>query len=279
MSTTTPTASSSSSNIDAMIEESLRVYEMETNKSLHPLMDELKGKSTADILAVFRTQVTEFKEFASEDKLMKSLNPIVNVLCASSSVIGVGVALVFSPAIVIFSRVNILLSAAKGVIASHDVLIEIFELLGNFFNRLEKHTEKATMAAIKNIIVGTMVEVLKIFAFMTKEVNQGQVERLFKSFFKNLIGSDIIKGTLSKLDRLTQEESNRLIGHTSNTVDCVEDGVVAGRKENKLASNKLQQSIEGVSVSLEQSIKDRKERESREDEEKHSWFFSPVSLG
>ncbi|KAF8271625.1 hypothetical protein EI94DRAFT_1796953 [Lactarius quietus] len=268
MSTTTPTASSSSSNIDAMIKESLRVYETETNKSLCPLMDELKGKLTADILAIFRTQVTEFKEFASEDKLMKSLNPIVNVLCVSSSVIGVGIALVFSPAI-----------AAKGVIVSHDALIEIFELLGNFFNRLEKHTEKATMVVIKDIIVGTMVEVLKIFVFMTKEVNRGRVERLFKSFFKNLIGSDIIKGALSKLDRLTQEESNRLIGHTSNTADHVKDGIVAGHEENKLASDKLQQSIEGVSVSLEQSIKDRKERESHEDEEKRSWFFSPVSLG
>ncbi|KAF8266816.1 hypothetical protein EI94DRAFT_1701459 [Lactarius quietus] len=175
MSKTTPTASSPSSNIDAMMEESLRVYETDTNKSLRPLMDELKGKSTADILAAFRTQVKEFKEFASEDKLMESLNPIVNVLSVSSSVIGAGVALVFSPASVIFAGVDVLLSAAKGVIESHDALLEIFERIGNFFNRLEKHTEKATMEAIKDIIVETMVEVLKIFAYMTKEVNRGRV--------------------------------------------------------------------------------------------------------
>ncbi|KAF8260250.1 hypothetical protein EI94DRAFT_1706446 [Lactarius quietus] len=213
MSTTTPTTSSSSSNIDAMIEEALKEYETETNKSLRPLMDELKGKSTADILAVFRTQVKDFKEFASEDKLMKSLNPIVNVLCASSSVIGAGVALV-----------------AKDVIASHDALIEIFERIGNFFNRLEKHTEKATMEAIKDIIVETMVEVLKIFAFMTKE----RFRAACQEFFKNLIGSDVIKGALNKLDRLTQEEGNRLIGHTSNTADRIEGDVGAARGELKV---------------------------------------------
>ncbi|KAF8260253.1 hypothetical protein EI94DRAFT_1706449 [Lactarius quietus] len=254
MSTTTPTTSSSSSNIDAMIEEALKEYETETNKSLRPLMDELKGKSTADILAVFRTQVKDFKEFASEDKLMKSLNPIVNVLCASSSVIGAGVALVFSPASVIFAGVDGLLSVAKDVIASHDALIEIFERIGNFFNRLEKHTEKATMEAIKDIIVETMVEVLKIFAFMTKEVKLGKTsgsspditfpvtdgdsERLVKSFFKNLIGSDVIKVALSKLDRLTQEEGNRLIGHTSNTADRIEGDVGAARGELKVVVTK-----------------------------------------
>ncbi|KAF8257082.1 hypothetical protein EI94DRAFT_81395 [Lactarius quietus] len=267
MSTTTPTTSSSSSNIDAMIEEALKEYE----KSLRPLMDELKGKSTADILAVFRTQVKDFKEFASEDKLMKSLNPIVNVLCASSSVIGAGVALVFSPASVIFAGVDGLLSVAKDVIASHDALIEIFERIGNFFNRLEKHTEKATMEAIKDIIVETMVEVLKIFAFMTKEVKLGKTKRLVKSFFKNLIGSDVIKVALSKLDRLTQEEGNRLIGHTSNTADRIEGDVGAARGELKVVGDEVKvvgDEVKGVSADLKQHIKDGKEREAREDEEK-----------
>ncbi|KAF8257369.1 hypothetical protein EI94DRAFT_1709175 [Lactarius quietus] len=260
MSTTTPTTSSSSSNIDAMIEEALKEYE----KSLRPLMDELKGKSTADILAVFRTQVKDFKEFASEDKLMKSLNPIVNVLCG------------------------------KGRYCEPRCADRVFERIGNFFNRLEKHTEKATMEAIKDIIVETMVEVLKIFAFMTKEVKLGKTsgsspditfpvtdgdsERLVKSFFKNLIGSDVIKGALSKLDRLTQEEGNRLIGHTSNTADRIEGDVGAARGELKVVGDEVKvvgdevkvvgDEVKGVSADLKQHIKDGKEREAREDEEK-----------
>jgi len=116
-----------------LIEASLTRYEEEMKKDLrtHPLMAKLKPeacKSTAEILDVFRTQVEQFKEFASgDDKLMKSLNPIVNVLYASSSVIGTGVGLVssirmilprsntfqaFSPANVIFAGAGVLLSVA-----------------------------------------------------------------------------------------------------------------------------------------------------------------------
>jgi len=101
-----------------LIEASLTRYEEEMKKDLrtHPLMAKLKPeacKSTAEILDVFRTQVEQFKEFASgDDKLMKSLNPIVNVLYASSSVIGTGVGLAFSPANVIFAGAGVLLSVA-----------------------------------------------------------------------------------------------------------------------------------------------------------------------
>ncbi|KAF8257736.1 hypothetical protein EI94DRAFT_1791533 [Lactarius quietus] len=262
MSETTPTAPSL---LDAMIKESLDEYEKEAEESLLPLIQDLKGKSIANILADFDKQAKDFKKSATDDKLIESLNPIVNVLCVSSDVIGAGVGLVFPPASVIFAGV--------------DVHLSIFEHVGNFCKRLAEHTERATMEAIKDIIVKTMIEVLKIFAFMTKEIKRGKAKRVVKSFFTNLFGSDVIKGALSKLNSLTQEEGNRLIAHTSNTADRMEVSVVAGREENKLASDKLQQSIEGVSVSLEQFIKDRKEWEAHEEKEKRSWLFSPASLG
>ncbi|KAF8257377.1 hypothetical protein EI94DRAFT_1709182 [Lactarius quietus] len=190
MSKTPPTASSSSTLDDIM--KDLR-EQYEKNESLRPFIKKLEGKSTAaEISAIFRDQVKEY-DSASYDKLMKSLNPIVNVLCASSSVIGAGVGLVFKPASVIFAGANVLLSvaivldhphsnwsdaeftqAANGVIASYNALIVIFEDIGNFFHRLEKNTEKATMEAIKDIIAQTMDEVFKIFAFMTKEVKLGR---------------------------------------------------------------------------------------------------------
>ncbi|KAF8266148.1 hypothetical protein EI94DRAFT_232026 [Lactarius quietus] len=189
MSKTTPTASSSSpSNIHDIIEASLRKYEEETKKDLRaePLMAKLKPeacKSAAEILAVFRTLVEQFKEFASgDDKLMKSLNPIVNVLYASSSVIGAGIGLVFSPANVIFAGAGVLLSAAKDVIASHDALVEIFDRIGHVFKRLEEYTDMPKMEVIKDILVEIMVEVLKIFAIMTKEIKQGRA-KAFQGFF------------------------------------------------------------------------------------------------
>jgi hypothetical protein len=98
MSNTTPTASSSSSNLQAVFEASLKEYEKKTKKSLltHPLMAQFQAcKSPADILAVLRSHASKFGEtMSADDRLIKWLEPIVNVLSASSSVISAGVGMV-----------------------------------------------------------------------------------------------------------------------------------------------------------------------------------------
>ena len=100
MSNTTPTASSSSSNLEAIFTSSLKEYEKKTEKSLltDPLMARFHAcDSPTDILGVLRSQVAQFEETtAADEKLIKWLNPIVNVLSASSSVISAGVGLVNS---------------------------------------------------------------------------------------------------------------------------------------------------------------------------------------
>ena len=104
MSKTTPTASSSySSKLHATFEASLKEYEKKTEKSLltHPLMVQLQNcNSPTDILVVLRSQVAQFEQITTpvwaDDKLIKWLDPMVNVLSASSSVISAGVGLVNS---------------------------------------------------------------------------------------------------------------------------------------------------------------------------------------
>ncbi|KAF8265071.1 hypothetical protein EI94DRAFT_387423 [Lactarius quietus] len=269
---TTPTASSSSTLDDIM--KDLR-EQYEKDESLRPFMKKLEGKTTAaEISAVFRGQVKEYNS-APYDKLMNSLNPVINVLCASSSVIGAGVGLVFSPASVIFAGADALLSAANGVIASYNALTVVFEHIGNFFHRLEKNTEKPTMEAIKDVIVDTMAEVLKIFAFMTKEVKLGRTMRFLKNFARDLIGKAVIQDALSKLDRLTQEGVNRVIEHVSNTTDRIESNVGAALGELRVVHRELGP----ISQNIDWLVKDGQERKTREDEEKGSWFFSPASLG
>ena len=99
----------------------------------------------------------------------------------------------FSPANVVFAGAGVLLSVAiflnlprsersdtepiqavQGVIASHDALAIIFEQIENFFKRLEEHAEVPMTEAMKGIMVKIMVEVLEIFAIMTKELRQGR---------------------------------------------------------------------------------------------------------
>ena len=102
MSKTTPTApNSSSSNLPAnavIFEASLKEYEKKTEKSLvtHPLMAQLQAcDSPAATLKLLRSQAAQVQQTTSaDDKLIKWLDPIVNVLSASSSVISAAVGLV-----------------------------------------------------------------------------------------------------------------------------------------------------------------------------------------
>ncbi|KAI9429068.1 hypothetical protein H4582DRAFT_379107 [Lactarius indigo] len=94
---------------------------------------------------------------------------------------------VFSPAKVIFAGIGVLLLASKDVAASHDILIDIFERIENFFKRLEAYTEVPQTAAMTDVIVKIMVEVLSIFAIATKEIRQGERRNSSKSLLEDEI--------------------------------------------------------------------------------------------
>ena len=57
--------------------------------------------------------------------------------------------------------------------ASKDILAELFERIGFFFNRLEAYTEVTPTPAMIGIITEIMVEVLTIFGIATKELRRG----------------------------------------------------------------------------------------------------------
>ncbi len=68
--------------------------------------------------------------------------------------------------------------AAKDVSAAQEALIDIFERVENFLKRLETYTEVQPTAAMTDIIVKIMVEVLNILAIATKEIKQGRTSEL-----------------------------------------------------------------------------------------------------
>ena len=68
--------------------------------------------------------------------------------------------------------------AAKAVSEAQEALIDIFERIENFFKRLEIYTEVRPSAAITDIIVKIMVEVLNILGIATKEIKQGRTSEL-----------------------------------------------------------------------------------------------------
>ncbi|KAH8976993.1 hypothetical protein EDB86DRAFT_3011949, partial [Lactarius hatsudake] len=183
-----PLTSTSSSNFGSIFRSAFKAYKKRTGRDIssHPLATWLNTCDSPDaIRAVLRAQVQEFDRSRRDDeRLTKWLNPTVNVLYAFSSTLAEGVGLVFSPAKVVFAGIGVLLLVSKDVAASHDTLIDIFERIENFFKRLEAYTEVPQTAAMTDVIVEIMVEVLSIFAIATKEIKQGRA----KKFLTKLAG-------------------------------------------------------------------------------------------
>ena len=72
---------------------------------------------------------------------------------------------------------------AKDATSSRDKLIDIFNRIERFFHRLEIYTGIIPTAAMRDIIIEIMVEVLTILAIATKEVKRGRMSKLLPHVF------------------------------------------------------------------------------------------------
>ena len=61
--------------------------------------------------------------------------------------------------------------------ASKDTLIDIFERMESFFQRLDIYTRVSPPPEMIDIIVRIMVEVISILGMATKEMNQGRMSK------------------------------------------------------------------------------------------------------
>jgi hypothetical protein len=133
--------------------------------------------------------------------------------------------------------------AAKDVDASEDVLVDLFGRIENFIRRLESYTEVRPTAAMMNVIVNIMVEVLTILGIATKEIKQRRASELIianssdltyghaEKYMKKLLGKNDIESALKRLDTLTQEEARmatvevlKMMRGVDNKVNDVLDG-------------------------------------------------------
>ena len=89
----------------------------------------------------------------------------------------------------------------------------------SFFIRLEKYIHVRPSAAMTDVIVKIMVEVITILGVVTKEVGQGRTSMSFlvdvhlpnidlraERFLKRLVGRKDIEDALQRLEKLTREE-------------------------------------------------------------------------
>ena len=80
------------------------------------------------------------------------------------------------------------------------MLIDIFVRIESFFKRLELYTEVQPTAAMTDVIVKILIEVLSILAIATKEIKQGRSSKSNSSincssypFFIRKIGEEAVR--------------------------------------------------------------------------------------
>ena len=63
----------------------------------------------------------------------------------------------------------------KDVIGSYDALLDLFESLGNFVQRLDIYTKMTPTSVMIEIIGKIIVELLSTLALATKQIKQGRL--------------------------------------------------------------------------------------------------------
>lgn len=120
------------------------------------------------------------------------------------------------------------------------MLVDVFLRIENFFKRLESYMVVTPTAAMTEVIVKTLAEVLSIIATATKEIKQGRPSMLFDYYFtfldlyslekfvKKLLGRNDIEDALKRLDSLTIEEARMAIAETLKVTNRVDNKVTGG---------------------------------------------------
>ena len=114
-----------------------------------------------------------------------------------------------------------ILQAAKDVSASHEVLLDLFERMEDFFKRFKVYSRSLLNTELAGILVKVVVKVLNILSLATKEVEQSRASESIPHFqctcsttlinyleryIKRLAGKKDIKNAVGELENLIQGE-------------------------------------------------------------------------
>ncbi|KAH9021033.1 hypothetical protein EDB84DRAFT_549436 [Lactarius hengduanensis] len=254
------------SNFQSIL-DALDKYAEQTGINLNenPSADKVKGcESPNAILLLLQDNLEAFKNYRDQNrKFVDCLSPVIQFVHAFSGILGETAGLVpFQPAKLIFVGINVLFTAADGVSASYDALLELFECLGNFLKRLHIYAGISLDPSMMDMIAKIMVELISILALAKKYINRGRL----KQFAKKLLGDSEIETILKRLDRLTQEEARMTAAQTLavvhgllNNMKVVMDGGDASTSTIRQTLVALQQ----VANEINKMKRDRLQRDAR----------------
>jgi len=226
----TDRSSAKRAKFTAIFDAATNEYKTLTNQDLatHPFAAALRNSRSPDsVLDVFRTQAQSFNTFPKgDDKLMTWLTPIIHIVLTFSGTLD-GIGLPFSPAKTLFTGIGILLGAVRDVNASYELLVNLFERIQLFLQRLNHYTAVTLTPDMTELLAKIMAQILFILALSTKTMK----ERKIKKIVKMIAGkTDHVEDALEILDMLTKEENLTAAVRTLEVLQDVNGNVRATRK-------------------------------------------------
>ncbi|KAI0245848.1 hypothetical protein BJV78DRAFT_1158332 [Lactifluus subvellereus] len=193
-STSNQAAGPSVSNFTSIFETATKEYKKLTKKDLHnhPFAAQFdRCDSPGAVLGVFQNEAQAFDQFRNGDeRLMKWLSPTVHILFTFSATLGEGIGLPFPSAKTIFTGIGVLLSAAKDVVTNQDTLVNLFERIQFFLQRLDIYIGMQLTIEMKDVLGKIMAQVLSILALSTKEMTQGRISEPIDSIYVSRLTSE-----------------------------------------------------------------------------------------
>ncbi|KAF8266092.1 hypothetical protein EI94DRAFT_1803580 [Lactarius quietus] len=268
-----------------ILHDALTKYQKKTKKNLleYWLATELKScESTNAVLGILQDQVKAVEgTSAADQKLMKHIGSLVNILTLISDALSRGISLAFPPAKVIFSEISVLVSVAKGVKACHDALADLYGRIKDFFKHFKVYMESSPTTELLEVLVKVVVEILSILSIATQAMEQS----LTKKFLKQLVGRTDIEEGLKKLDKLIQGEHGmamaQVLKATTEIKDDVKELVLTIEQMSKKAGQdksgdlqwSAQQNVQGILSKLPKTLDETYEhvlRDIQEDNKEHA---------
>jgi hypothetical protein len=148
---------------------------------------------------------------------------------------GIGVLLAVSAAANPLLRIHVTSSSqvVKDVVASHDTLINLFERIHFFLQRLNSYTGIPLSSGLTELLGMIMAQTLSVLALSTKEMTERRIsESIYllchfladygpERFLKTLVGRREVEDALLRLDSLTKEESLMAVAKNLQGIFCL----------------------------------------------------------
>ncbi|KAI0263716.1 hypothetical protein BC834DRAFT_938253, partial [Gloeopeniophorella convolvens] len=236
----------SASNLQFLFSEALDRYRDDTGIDIvtHPVTDKLKSCRTVDsVVSVFQNQLHLFESVRSSGKKAKvitALKPTIEIMLSllDSEILRGVVGSVFPPANAIFSGIGILLGAMKKINTDYDGIVDIFNSISRFLERLRIYVSDPP-PGVSSILVKTIVELLSTSSIITKRLQQGW----FKAIYRSLLEDTEIEEALKRLDKLTNEELATAVAEILKTLRSVARDVSVVRGDVEVSSKVIQENF------------------------------------